>query len=134
VLSGAQGKKEGKFYRHVEAVPPHHRGLQELQHGRGAVATCGGADGQWGMAVRPLASARRPRGTGLGLHASVTASSAQCHRRGPRTAGFPAPRRAHASWVQRGRRGGARTTSCAGALTFKTVSFSHFQTKFSPKI
>jgi hypothetical protein len=86
--SGARGKRKGEFYRRVEAVPPHRRGLQELQHGRGAVATCGGADDQWGMAVRPPASAHRPRGTGRGLHASVTASSAQCHRRGPRTAGF----------------------------------------------
>jgi hypothetical protein len=50
--------------------------------------TCGGADGQWGMAVRPPVSARWPRGTSLGLHASITASSAQCHRRGPRTARF----------------------------------------------
>jgi hypothetical protein len=49
---------------------------------------CGGADGQWGMAVRPPASAHRPRGTGLALHASVMASSAQWRRRGPRTAGF----------------------------------------------
>jgi hypothetical protein len=40
------------------------------------------------MAVRPPTSARRPRGTGLGLHASVTTSSAQCHQRRPRTAGF----------------------------------------------
>jgi hypothetical protein len=86
--SGAGGKRKGEFYRRVEAVPPHRRGLQELQHGRGAAATCGGADGQWGMAVRPPASAHRSRGTGLGLHASVTASSAQCHRCGPRTAGF----------------------------------------------
>jgi hypothetical protein len=86
--SGAQGKRKGEFYRRVEAVPPHRCGLQELQHGRGAAATCGGADGQWGIAVRPPANAHRPRGTGLGLHASVTASSAQCHRRGPRTARF----------------------------------------------
>jgi hypothetical protein len=33
--------------------------------------------------------------------------------------GFPAPRRARVSRVQRGRRGGARTTSCAGAPAFK---------------
>jgi hypothetical protein len=86
--SGARGKRKREFYRRVKAVPPHRRGLHELQHGRGAAATCGGADGQWGMAVRPPASAHRPRGTGLGLHASITASSAQCHRHGPRTAGF----------------------------------------------
>jgi hypothetical protein len=30
VLSGARGKRKGKFYRRVEAVPPHRRGLQEL--------------------------------------------------------------------------------------------------------
>jgi hypothetical protein len=86
--SGTRGKRKGEFYRRVEAVPPHRHGLQELQHGRRATATCGGANGQWGMAVRPPVSAHRPRSTGLGLHASVTASSAQCHRRGPRTAGF----------------------------------------------
>jgi hypothetical protein len=74
--SSARGKRKGEFYRCLEAVPPHCRGLQELQHGRGAAATCGGADDQWGMAVRPPVSAHRPRGTDLGLHASVTASSA----------------------------------------------------------
>jgi hypothetical protein len=88
--SGTQGKRKGEFYRRVELVPPHRRGIQELQHGRGAAATCGGADGQWGMAVRPPASAHRLRGTGLGLHASVTASSAQCHQHLPQTAGFSA--------------------------------------------
>jgi hypothetical protein len=71
------GKKEGEFYRRLEAVPPHRHGLQELQHGREAVATCGGADGQWGTAVRAPASAHPLRGTDLGLHASVTTSSAQ---------------------------------------------------------
>jgi hypothetical protein len=85
--SGARGKRGG-FHMRVEAVLPHRRGLQELQHGRGAVATCGGADGQWEMAVCPPASAHRPRGTGLGLHASVTASSAQWRQRGPQTARF----------------------------------------------
>jgi hypothetical protein len=44
--SGAQGKRKGGFYRRVEAVPPHRHGLKELQHGRGAVAMCGRADGQ----------------------------------------------------------------------------------------
>jgi hypothetical protein len=43
-------------------------------------------------AAEPMANeewwfAHRPRGTGLGLHASVTASGAQCHWRGPRTTG-----------------------------------------------
>jgi hypothetical protein len=75
--SGARGKKEGEFYRRLEAVPPHRRGLQELQHGRRVVATCGGVDGQWGTTVRLSASAHPPRGTGLGLHASVATSSAQ---------------------------------------------------------
>jgi hypothetical protein len=88
VVRAHEGKGRGGFYRRIEAVPPHRRGLQELQHGRGVVATCGGANGQWGMAVRPLASAHQPRGTGLGLHASVTASSAQWRRHGPQTAGF----------------------------------------------
>jgi hypothetical protein len=74
--SGARGKRKGEFYRCLEAVPPHRCGLQELQHGRGAVTTCGGADGQWGMVVRSPASAHWSRGTDLGLHASVTASSA----------------------------------------------------------
>jgi hypothetical protein len=46
VFSGARGKRKGKFYMRVEVVPPHRRGLQELQHGRGAAATCGGAHGQ----------------------------------------------------------------------------------------
>jgi hypothetical protein len=85
--SCARGKRKG-VYRRVEVVPPHRHGLQELQHGRGAVATCGGADDQWGMAVRLSASAHRTRGTDLGLHASVTTSSEQCCRRGPRTAEF----------------------------------------------
>jgi hypothetical protein len=111
--SGARGKRKGEFYRHVEAVPPHRHGLQELQHGRGAAAMCGGADDQWGMAVRPPASAHRPRGTGLGLHTSVTASSAQCHRRGPRTVGFSS-----ASACAR-ELGTARPTSCAGVPAFK---------------
>jgi hypothetical protein len=111
--SGARGKRKGEFYRRVEEVPPHCRGHQELQHGREAAATCGRADGQWGMAVRPPVSAHRPRGTGLGLHASVTASSAQCHRRGPRTTGFSG-----ASACARDP-GKARPTSCAGAPTFK---------------
>jgi hypothetical protein len=44
------------------------------QHGRRAAATCGGAVGQWAEAVRPPASVHQPRGTGLGLHASVTAT------------------------------------------------------------
>jgi hypothetical protein len=48
--------------------------------------------------------------------------------------GFLAPQCVRVSWVWRGRRGGARTTSCAGALSFKTVSFSPFQTEFSSKI
>jgi hypothetical protein len=43
------------------------------QHGSGAAATCGAAVGQWAEAVLPSASMHRPRGTGLGLHASVTA-------------------------------------------------------------
>jgi hypothetical protein len=76
VARARKGKGRGGFYTCVEAVPPHRRGVQGLQHGRGAAATCGGADDQWGMAVRSLASAHRPRGTGLGLHVSVTASSA----------------------------------------------------------
>jgi hypothetical protein len=68
--SGARGKRNGEFYKRVEAVLPHRRGLQELQHGHRAAATCGG------MEVPPPASAHRPRGTSLGLHASVTTSSA----------------------------------------------------------
>jgi hypothetical protein len=43
------------------------------QHGCGAAATCGGAVDQWAKAVHPSVSVHRPRGTGLGLHASVTA-------------------------------------------------------------
>jgi hypothetical protein len=88
VARAREGKGREGFYRRVEAVPPHRRGLQELQHWREAVAMCGGADGQWGMAVRPPASAHRPRGTDLVLRASVMASSAQRRRRGPWTAGF----------------------------------------------
>jgi hypothetical protein len=135
VLGRAREERKGKLYRRVEVVPPHHRGLQEFQHGRGAAATCGGADDQWGMAVRPPASAPRPRGTGLGLHASVTASSAQCHQRRPRTAGFSGasacacePGTARPTW----RRASA---SCAGAPAFKhQFRLAPFQTEFSPKI
>jgi hypothetical protein len=126
--SGARGKRKGEFNRGVEAVQSHRRGLQELQHGRGAAATCGGATGQRAMAVRLPASAHRPRGTGLGLHASVTASSAQCHRRGPRTAGF-----AGASACARGL-GTAQPTSCAGAPAFpKQFRLALFKLKLLQK-
>jgi hypothetical protein len=39
--------------------------------GAEVVAMCDRADRQWGMAVRPSASAHRPRGTGLSFHARV---------------------------------------------------------------
>jgi surface antigen len=135
LLGRAREKEGGGFYRRVEAVPPHRRGLQELQHGRGAVATCGGADGQWGMAVRPPASAHRPCGTGLGLHASVTASSAQCRRRGPRTAGLSSasacarePGTARLTW----RRAGDVVRGSAGIQTqFRLALFKlNFLQKF----
>jgi hypothetical protein len=65
------------------------------------------------------ASAHRPRGTDLGLHASVTASSAQCHRRGPRTAGFSGAsagaREPGAVWPTWRR----AAMSCPGALAFR---------------
>jgi hypothetical protein len=47
--SGARGKTKGGFYRHVEAVPPHRRGLQGLQHGRG----------RWRRASAPTANGER---------------------------------------------------------------------------
>jgi hypothetical protein len=57
--------------------------------GTEAVATCGGAGGQWRMAVRTLASTRRPRGTGLSHSRASSALGEQWRWRGPRTAGFP---------------------------------------------
>jgi hypothetical protein len=56
--------------------------------GTEAVATCGGAGGQWRMAVRPPASTHSPRGTDLSpSHASSTLG-VQWRWREPRTAGF----------------------------------------------
>jgi hypothetical protein len=65
--------KEGEFCRRAEAVPSPVMAYRNPQHGRGAAAMCGGAFGQWAEPVRPPASVHQPRGTGLGLHASVTA-------------------------------------------------------------
>jgi hypothetical protein len=88
--------------------------------GAEAVATCGRADDQWGMAVRPQASAHRPRGTGLSFHVRVTdprctvvaarASDRWLLRRlGVRVRlGYGEP-----TWRVRG------VTSCAGASVFK---------------
>jgi hypothetical protein len=85
----------------VEAFPPHLRGLQGLQHGRRAVATCDGAGGQWRKAVRPPVSAHKPRGTDLSSLRASLALDAQWRRWGPRTA-----RSSGASACARGRRGG----------------------------
>jgi hypothetical protein len=48
VCLGARGKEEGGFIGQEcrKTASPERRGLQELQHGRGVVATCGGAGGQ----------------------------------------------------------------------------------------
>jgi hypothetical protein len=46
----------------------------------------------------------------------------------------PAPRRARATGVRRANVASRGATSCAGAPVLKTVSFSPFQIKFSPKI
>jgi hypothetical protein len=56
--------------------------------GAEAVATCGGAGGQWRMAVRPPASAHGPRGTGLNPSRASSTLGAQWRRCGPRTARF----------------------------------------------
>jgi hypothetical protein len=72
-LLGRARKERKGVCRRTEAVPSPVVAYRKLQHGRGAAATCGGAVGQWAEAVRPPASVHRPRGTGLGLHASVTA-------------------------------------------------------------
>jgi hypothetical protein len=72
VAQAREKEKEGEFCRRAEAVPSPVVAYRKPQHGRGAAATCGGAVGQWAEAVRPPASVHRPRGTGLGLHASVT--------------------------------------------------------------
>jgi hypothetical protein len=69
------------------------------------------ANGEWRFARRRV---RTDHGTGLGLHASVTVSSAQWRRRGPRTAGFSG-----ASACAR-EPGMARATSCAGAPVLQT--------------
>jgi hypothetical protein len=74
--------RQGGLYApwRIETVSPHLRGLHELQHGRGVVVTCGGAGGQWRMAVRPPASAHRPRGTGLSSLLASLALDAQWRR------------------------------------------------------
>jgi hypothetical protein len=54
-----------------------------------AVATCGGAGGQWRMVVRPPVSTHRPGGTGLSPSRASSALGVQWQRRGPQTAGFP---------------------------------------------
>jgi hypothetical protein len=67
--SGARGKRNGEFYKRVEAVLPHRRVLQELQHGHRAAATCGGS--------------RRPMGNG-GSPAGECAPAAWNQPRPPR--------------------------------------------------
>jgi hypothetical protein len=118
-----RGRGEGLYARwRVEAVSPHLRGLQELQHGPGAVATCGGADDQWKMAVRPPTSAQRPRGTGLSSLRASLALDAQWRQRQPRTAGSSSASAcarglgtARPTWWVRG------ATSRAGSPNSKTV-------------
>jgi hypothetical protein len=56
--------------------------------GAEAVATCGEADGQWSMAVRPPESTHKPCGTGLSPSRASLALGVQWRRRGPRTVGF----------------------------------------------
>jgi hypothetical protein len=56
--------------------------------GAKAVGDVRQVSGQWWMAVRAPASARRPRGTGLGFPLASWTLVAQWRRRGPRTAGY----------------------------------------------
>jgi hypothetical protein len=73
VARARRGIKEGGFIGTQRRCRLTVVAYKKPQHGRGAAATCGGAVGQWAEAVRPPASVRRPCGTGLDLHTSVTA-------------------------------------------------------------
>jgi hypothetical protein len=104
----------------VEAVATHLRGLQELKHGCGGGGDVRRTGGQWRMAVRPPASARRPRGTGLGFACASWALAAQCRRRGPRTAGFSGASvcaRRPGTASRRGGRAGDVVRGCARVQT-----------------
>jgi hypothetical protein len=88
--------------------------------GAEVVAACGGADGQWGKALRPPASAPRPRGIGLSFHARVT--DPRCTVAATRASDRWLLRRldvrarpgyGESTWRVRG------ATSCAGAPVFK---------------
>jgi hypothetical protein len=90
--------------------------------GAEAVATCGGADGQWSMAVRPPTSTHRLRGTNLSPPRASLAVGVQLRRRGPQTAGSSGasacargPGTARSTWRVRG------ATSRAGSPTSKTI-------------
>jgi hypothetical protein len=135
VARACEEGKEGEFYRRAEAVPSHHRGLQEtpawarssgdVRRGRRPMARGGSPAGECASAAwhRP----KPPRKRHGHLVHSVTGAGL-----GP--LGLPAPWRARAGRVRRSRRGGARATSCAGTPAFQIVAFSLLQTEFSPKI
>jgi hypothetical protein len=72
VARACEEGKEGEFYRRAEAVPSHHRGLQETPAWARSSGDVRRTVGQWLEAVRPPASVHRPRGTDLSFHASVT--------------------------------------------------------------
>jgi hypothetical protein len=132
--SGAQGNKGRGFYRHAEAVPSHRRGLQEtpawarssgdVRRGRRPMGRSGSSAGECAPAVwhRPRPPHKRHgdlvhsvTGTGLG----PLGLSAPRRARGPGTA--------RPTWRRTG-------DVVRGMPAFQTVSFSPFQTAFSPKI
>jgi hypothetical protein len=86
--------------------------------------------GQWRMAVRPRACARRPRVTDLGVGGSSCSQSHSARGGSPRTGGhWPAP-----ACVPGGTAAGHAhgATSCARARVCKNSSTYPFPIEFSP--
>jgi hypothetical protein len=99
-----------------------------------AVAACGGADSQWGKAVRPPARAPRPRGTVLLFHACVT--DPRCTVAAAQASDRWLLRRldVHARLGTASRRGGCAARRCAWEhRCSNTISLSPIQIEFSPK-
>jgi hypothetical protein len=133
--SGAQGRKGRGVLQARRGGSVSRRGLQETP--------------AWARSSGDVRRGRQPMGRG-GSPAGECASAAWHRPRPPRKhhghlvhsvsgaglepLGLPAPWRARAGRVRRGRRGGARATSCAGTPAVQTVSFSLLPTEFSPNI
>jgi hypothetical protein len=99
--------------------------------GAEAVATCGGAGGQWSMAVRPRASTHRQRGTGLSPSRASLALGVKWWQCGPQTAGFfgasTCARGLGTAWPTWRVRG---ATSRAGSPSSKTIRLNLLRIDF----